>query len=357
VRTSNLARECALGAGLPNGVPAHTVTMACISANQAAATVGGMLLTGQIQMGIAGGAETMSDVPIRLSKPLRARAIASQKAKGFGDYLKLLKGLKLADLGVEAPAIAEYSTGEVMGHSSDRLAAVWGVSRNDQDLFALRSHHMGAAAAAHLRKEIVPLRGTDADSGVRGDSTLEKLQSLKPAFVRPHGTHTAGNSSFLTDGGSATLLATPQRAKELGLVPKAHIKSWIFVSQDPKDELLLGPAYATSRLLHGNGLRVADIDVFEIHEAFAGQVLANLNALKSKAFADRLGLPSPVGEIPMDKVNRWGGSLSIGHPFGATGTRIINTAASRLHHEDGKLALLTACAAGGQAVAMLVERL
>jgi len=359
VRTSNIARESALGAGVPDSVPAHTVSMACISANQAIATGAMYIATGQAETVVAGGAETMSDVPIRWSRPVRQRMLASRKAKKPADFLKLLKGLKLSDLAPEAPAIAEFSTGEVMGHASDRMAARFGVTREEQDEFALRSHHNAAKAtsAGLLKGEIMPVDGVQEDTGVRGDSKLEKLASLKPAFVRPHGTHTAANSSYLTDGASAVLLMKESRAAALGYTPLAAIKDFIFVSQDPKDELLLGPAYAISRLMHRAGLKAKDIGVWELHEAFAGQVLANLRAMELDSFAkDQAKVPEKVGAVDMDLVNTLGGSLSIGHPFGATGGRIITTTANRMGREDSQYGILAACAAGGQGHAMILER-
>ena len=194
-------------------------------------------------------------------------------------------------------------------------------------------------------------------AGVRGESTLEKLASLKPAFVKPHGTITAGNASFLTDGASAVLIMSEKKARELGYKPLAYLRDYTFVSQDPKNELLLGPAYATHKLLKRTGLSLSDIGVFEIHEAFAGQVLANQAALGSDKFAqEKLGVSAKVGAIPEDKMNLWGGSLSIGHPFGATGCRLVTTCANRLIQENQQFALLTACAAGGQGHGMIVER-
>lgn len=359
VRTSNVARESALSAGISKSVPAHTVTMACISANQALSTGACMIKAGQADVVIAGGTETMSDVPIRFSKPIRQRLIKASRMKSPQQMLGLLKGLKLKDLAPEAPAIAEFSTGEVMGHSSDRLAARFGITRQAQDEYALSSHQKAAAAhdSGALTAEIVPVFGETRDNGIKGDSTIEKLSSLKAAFVRPHGTHTAANSSFLTDGASAALIMSEEKALADGFTPKSVLKDWIFVSQDPKEELLLGPAYAVSRLLARNNLTLNDIDVWELHEAFAGQVLANLAAMDSDSFTrDSIGLSQKVGEVPRDKLNLWGGSLSIGHPFGATGTRIVTTASNRLIAEDGELAVVAACAAGGLGHAMLVQR-
>lgn len=289
-RTSNIAREAALAASIPDTVPAYTVTLACISANQAAANGAALIEMGQASAVFVGGAETMSDVPIRFSRALRQRMLKANKGiKGPGGVLKLVRGLKASDLAPEAPAIAEYSTGEVMGHSSDRLASAWGVTREAQDDFAYRSHQLAAAAhrEGRLAGEITPLAGVSIDNGIKGDAPREKLASLKPAFVRPHGTVTAANASFLTDGGSAALLMSDDRARADGLAPKARLADWIFTSQDLRDELLLGPAYAISRLLDRNGLTSADVDVWELHEAFAGQVRSAYNRA-----ASTMGAPS-----------------------------------------------------------------
>lgn len=233
VRTSNVSRESALGAGFSDKVPAHTVTMACISANQAVASGASMIKAGQADVIVAGGTETMSDVPIRFSKPIRQRLIKASRMKSPGQMLSLLKGLKLKDLAPEAPAIAEFSTGEVMGHSSDRLAARFGVTREAQDEFALRSHQNAAKGhdSGFLTQEVVPVNGETRDNGIKGDSKMEKLQSLRPAFVRPHGTHTAANSSFLTDGASAGLFMAEEKAVADGFEPKSLLRDWLFVSQ------------------------------------------------------------------------------------------------------------------------------
>eukprot|EP01098_Paradermamoeba_levis_P003859 TRINITY_DN1702_c0_g1_i1.p1 TRINITY_DN1702_c0_g1~~TRINITY_DN1702_c0_g1_i1.p1 ORF type:complete len:453 (-),score=164.74 TRINITY_DN1702_c0_g1_i1:151-1509(-) len=364
-KTSNVARESALGAGIPNSVPCHTVTMACISSNKAISTGVDAIKAGQSEIVVASGTETMSDVPIRLSRALRARLLASQKVKSFGGYLNLLKGLKMSDITVELPAIAEFSTGETMGKSADRLAAAFKVSRREQDEFALASHLR--AFEAHKKglyqDEIVPalvpptFGPVTNENGVRGDSTYEKMASLKPAFIKPHGTVTAANASFLTDGASATLLMSEKKALELGYKPKAILKEYVYAAQDPKEELLLGPAYATARLLQKLGLTLKDIDVWEFHEAFAGQVLAVMKALDSEQFCkDKIQVKSKVGLVPFEKLNTLGGSLSLGHPFGATGCRLVTTAANRLIRENGQYAVIAACAAGGLGHAMVIQR-
>lgn len=269
-----------------------------------------------------------------------------------------------------------------MGHSADRLAAAFGVTRTESDQFALRSH--ANAKEAHDKGYFTDLLSvklpgksgvSDRDNGVRV-SDMATLGRLKPSFVKPNGTVTAANASFLTDGASAALIMTEARAKELGLTPKAYLRQYFYVAQDPKDQLLLGPAYVTPRLLDATGLTLKDISVFELHEAFAGQVLANLRALESPHFAkEHMGRSAPVGTLDMTRLNNWGGSLSIGHPFGATGTRLVNTAANRLLREgayfskknyramsshlpnaDGRFALVAACAAGGLGHGMIIER-
>jgi len=268
-------------------------------------------------------------------------------------------------LSPELPAISEFTSGETMGHSGDRLAAAFGVSRREQDEFALRSHTLAEKATKEgklldLAPYFVP-RGKKqitilTDNTIRV-STIENLSKLKPAFVKPHGTITAGNASPLTDGASAALISTEEFAKRKGYKPKAFIRDTLFVAQDPKDQLLLSPAYVIPQILDRNGLKLEDIDVFEIHEAFAGQVLANLNALDSDSFCQKFMKRSgKVGRLPMEKINNWGGSLSLGHPFGATGIRLIAHAANRLESENGRFAIIAACAAGGHGVGMLVER-
>ncbi|KAG1682294.1 Trifunctional enzyme subunit beta, mitochondrial [Nymphon striatum] len=354
VKTSNVAREAAMGAGFSLKTPAHTVTQACISSNQAITSGIGLIASGSADVVIAGGVESMSDVPIRFSKKMRKLMLSSTKAKTLGAKLSLLAKFRPSMLAPDLPAVAEFSTGETMGHSGDRLATAFGVTRQEQDSFALRSHTLADKAAKEgLLSDICPVfvpngkQPVTKDNGVRV-SSMEKLGSLKPAFIKPHGTVTAANSSFLTDGASACLLMTEEKALAMGFKPKAYIRDFVYVSQDPKDQLLLGPTYATPKVLEKAGLSMKDIDVFEFHEAFAGQILANLKAMDSDYFAKtQMGRTSKVGVPPMEKFNMWGGSLSLGHPFGATGVRLVTTAANRLAKEDGQFALVAACAAGG----------
>ncbi|XP_063298011.1 trifunctional enzyme subunit beta, mitochondrial [Pelobates fuscus] len=361
VKTSNVAREAALGAGFSDKTPAHTVTMACISSNQAMTTAVGLIASGQCDVIVAGGVEFMSDVPIRHSRKMRKAMLSLNKAKTLGQRLSVVSRIRPDFFAPELPAVAEFSTSETMGHSADRLAAAFSVSRVEQDEYALRSHTLAQKAQdAGFLSDIIPYKvpgknTVDKDNGIR-PSSMEQLSKLKPAFIKPHGTVTAANSSFLTDGASAVLIMSEEKALALGYKPKAYLRDFVFVSQDPKDQLLLGPSYATPKVLERAGLSLADIDVFEFHEAFAGQILANLKAMDSDWFAQNyMGRKTKVGAPPLEKFNKWGGSLSLGHPFGATGCRLVMAAAHRLKQEGGQYGLVAACAAGGQGHGMIVE--
>ncbi|XP_067628482.1 trifunctional enzyme subunit beta, mitochondrial [Eurosta solidaginis] len=363
VKTSNIAREAAISAGFSNKTPAHTVTMACISSNAAITTGIGLLATNTYDVIVAGGVEFMSDVPIRHSRKMRNLMLRANKAKTPAQKLSLLSTLRPDFLIPELPAVAEFSSGETMGHSADRLATAFKVSRQEQDDYALRSHTLAKEAQDKgYFTDLIPVKVpgctkfVDKDNGIRV-STPEGLAKLKPAFVKPYGTITAANASFLTDGASACIIMKEETAKKLGLRPKAYLRDFLYVSQDPVDQLLLSPAYGIPKLLKNTGLSLKDIDTWEIHEAFAGQILANLKALDSDYFCKtHMGLSEKFGVPDMSKWNNWGGSLSIGHPFAATGVRLCMHTANRLVREDGQLGVVAACAAGGQGVAMLLER-
>jgi acetyl-CoA acyltransferase len=363
-RTSNLAREAMLGAGLPHTVPAFTTTLACISANVAATTVADQIQLGRVDVGVVGGAESFSDPPIRLSKNLRQALVKMQKAKGPQGYLQILSTLNPADLIPDVPSAAEFSTGLTMGESCERLAKRVGVSRRDSDEFAVRSHVLADRAWKEGRyaDEVVPVAVApsfdlvSADDGPRGDSTLESVSKLKPAFDRDFGLLTAASSSFLTDGGSAVLLMSAAHAKKLGHKSRSILKDWVYAAGDPLEELLTGPSLSIPKLLARNHLTVKDIGVWEIHEAFAAQLVANLRLIADAKFvAERVGVDSGGGEIPLDRVNAWGGSLSLGHPFGATGGRLIATATRRLEVTGEKYAVISGCAAGGHGSAILLQ--
>lgn len=306
-------------------------------------------MSGQGDIFLCGGSETFSDLPIRFSKTLRQKMIVSNKLlkKGPRGLLELLQGVKFSDFFPDPPAIKNFSTNEVMGHSSDRLSARFGISRHDQDAFAALSHQN--AAKAHqfgiYKNEIIPVLGDVAENGIRGDSTVETLGKLKPAFIQLHGTHTAGNSSFFTDGAAAVIIMDRSRAEELNVPVKSILRDFVFVGVDPFESMLLGPATAIRLILQRNNLKIEDIDIIELHEAFAGQVLSNIRQLELDGI-----------KVDMNKVNKWGGSLSLGHPFGATGARLVCTATNRLLYEDKKYALVAACADGGLAHACLIER-
>jgi len=363
VRTSNIAREAAVNAGLPISIGGHTVSMACISSNAAICAAADKILSGHASTVIAGGCETFSDVPIRLTRPMRQKLITLPKAMKKGGAIGAVKhmlGLKMSEaFALETPAIANYTTGEVMGVSSDRLSSKFGVSRTDQDEFTVRSHNNAEMAHKNgfYKGEVIPYKGSTEENGIKVGSNMESVSKLKPAFIKPHGTHTAANSSFLTDGASASLIMSEEKALQLGLKPMAYLRDWSFKSCDPFDELLLGPTYCSQEVLEKNNLDLeTDIGVFEIHEAFAGQILSNLTAMESQQFADDKFNGKRMGRVDMAKLNTMGGSLALGHPFGATGSRIVTTAARRLQKEQERFALVAACADGGTGHACLLER-
>ncbi len=363
-RTSNLAREAMLAAGLPVTIPAFTTTLACISANVAATTAAESIQLGRIDVAVVGGAESFSDPPIRLSKNLRRALVKSQKVKAPQEYLKILASLSPQDLVPDVPSAAEFSTGLTMGQSCERLARRVGVSRRESDEWAVRSHVLAARAWAEGRyaDEVVPVAVppgfavVGADDGPRGDSTMQSVGQLKPAFDKEFGVVTAASSSFLTDGGSAVLLMSAHKANELGQKKKAILRDWEYAAGDPLEELLAGPALTIPKLLGRHRLTAKDVGVWEIHEAFAAQVVANLKLLDDARFVrERVGVEHMVGEIPLERINAWGGSLSLGHPFGATGGRLMATAARRLRATGHRFAVIAGCAAGGHGSAMLLE--
>ncbi|XP_034951115.1 trifunctional enzyme subunit beta, mitochondrial [Chelonus insularis] len=364
VKVSNIAREAALAAGYSDKTPAHTVTMACISSNAALTTGMGLIACGAFDTIVAGGVEFMSDIPIRHSRQMRSLMLKASKAKTLPQTLALLASIRPSFFVPDLPGVAEFSTGEVMGHSGDRLAAAFGVSRQEQDEYAARSHRLAQQAQQQGNlSDLVPFKVPDQDQIIDKDngirvSSPESLQKLKPAFVKPYGTITAANASFLTDGASAALIMTEEKARQLGLKPKAYLRQFTYVSQDPVDQLLLGPTYAIPKILEKSGLTLNDIGVWEIHEAFAGQILANLKAMDSDWFAREYLKRSQgkVGVPDLKKWNAWGGSLSIGHPFAATGVRLATHTANRMIKEDQQFGLIAACAAGGQGVGMIMER-
>ena len=365
LKTSNVAREAALTAGIPHTTPCHTVTQACISANRAIASAIGEIKTGISEVVIAGGVDNTSDTPIGFRREMRKKLFKAQKLKSIKDQLKFISSLRIKDFLPEKPTISEFTTGKTMGQDCDTLAAKYKVSRKEQDEYAILSHNLADKAweDGHLSNEVVPVQVgkkfnyIHRDNGIRPGSSLEKLSKLRPAFDKKNGTLTAANSSYLTDGAAVVLLMKESKAKELGLKPKAEIIEMCFTGQELKEELLLGPVFSMSKVLRKANLSLAQMDVIEIHEAFAGQVLANINCLESDEFAKKkLNQSEKTGLVERQKLNRWGGSLAIGHPFGATGARLLNTTANRLIKENGNYGILSACAAGAHGHAMIIKK-
>ncbi len=364
-RAPNIAREVGL-AVLPKTVPAVTVSRACASANQAITDGVQLIEMGQAQVVIAGGAESLSHIPITVSTRLSKSLISASKGKTIGQKLGAFKSVRPRDLLPVQPAIAEFTTGESMGQAAERMAKLNGISRQAQDEWALRSHALAAAGAedGRLTAEIsvvyVPpsfAKVVERDNGIRTDSTPEKLGMLAPVFDRKFGSVTAGNASPLTDGASAVVLIHADKAKAEGLEPLGFVRSWAWTALDPASQLLQGPAYAAPIALDRAGLAMNDIGLMEMHEAFAAQVLSNLQALSSREFAQReLGRSAPVGHPDIDRINVMGGSLAIGHPFGATGGRLTTTILNEMARRDVQFGLITVCAAGGMGFAMVVER-
>jgi len=361
----NLAREVGL-ATLPDRVPAVTVSRACASANQAIADAVNLIETRCADVVIAGGAECLSRIPILASDRLARTLVAASRAKSLGARVRAFTRLRPRDLIPVAPAIAEYSTGETMGQAAERMAKENGISREDQDRWALGSHRKAHAGtedgrlAAEIAPFYVPPRyrvTVERDNGIRPDSSMEALSGLRPVFDREFGSVTAGNASPLTDGASAVLLMSPQKALDLGLEPLGYVRSYAVTALDPGGQLLQGPAYAAPIALDRAGVTMADIDLLEMHEAFAAQVLSNLQAWDSDDFCRReLGRVASVGHPDPEVINVMGGSIAIGHPFGATGGRLTTTLLHELRRRDGHFGMVTVCAAGGMGFAMVFER-
>lgn len=366
VKAPNIAREIILGTGVPKKIPGYTVGKACASANQAITSAADLIFRGYADTVIAGGSESLSDVPILFSKNFSEALVSASKQKSAGGKLRSFSKVKFKDLAPEAPAIAESTTGLTMGESAEKMAKENHISREAQDKFALQSHTRAAAATAagRFREEVmtvvIPPKFDDVvevDNLVRADTTLDALSKLRPVFDRKYGTITAGNSSPLTDGAAAVLLMSEDKAKALGIKPIGFIRSYAYAATDPFDQLLQGPVFALPTALERAKVRLDEIKVIEMHEAFAAQVLSNIQWMGSKKIAqEKLGRSEPIGEIDPEKINRTGGSIALGHPFGATGARIVTTVCNELQHSGEQYGLVTVCAAGGIGVAMVLER-
>jgi acetyl-CoA acyltransferase len=364
VLAPNIAREVALLPMLPKGIPAVTVSRACTSANQAITDAADQIALGHADVAIAGGAESLSSVPILHSRGFADALVAASRAKSVPARVSALARIRPRDLIPITPAIAEPSTGETMGQSAEKMAKLNHIPRDEQDQFALRSHRLAAAGTqdGRLTAEIMPYyvppqyaEVATSDNGIRPDSTPEQLAALKPVFDRKYGTVTAGNSSPLTDGAAAVILMSEERARALGYTPIAYIKSYAYAALDPGEQLLQAPVLAAPVALARAGLELGDIDLVEMHEAFAAQLLSNLRGFESQEWAERAGLTQPVGEVDRSRLNVMGGSIAIGHPFGATGARITMTLANELRRRGGQFGLMTLCAAGGMGFAMVLE--
>ena len=365
VARPNIAREVLFDANLPKKIPASAVVMACASSNRAITDGAERIALGLADVVAAGGSECLSDVPILFSREFARRLVKLSKAKTPGQKAKALAGFRPGELAPNPPAIAEYTTGLSMGESAEKMAKENHIPREAQDAFALASHQKAAAGwdSGVLAAEVVPVpvapkyeEVATTDNIIRRDTSLEQLAKLPPVFDRKFGTVTAGNSSPLTDGASAVILMSEERARSQGRKILAYLRSWAYAALDPGDQLLQGPAYAAPIALDRAGLKLSDIGRVEMHEAFAAQVLSNLQAFASDAFArEKLGRSAPLGEVDPKTLNLYGGSIAIGHPFAATGARLVTTLASELARSGVQFGLLTVCAAGGLGHAMVLE--
>jgi len=360
----NIAREIVLGTGMNVSTDAYSVSRACATSFQAVANVAESILSGTVSVGIAGGADSSSVLPIGVSKRLARTLVDVNKARTLSQRLSLFSKLKLRDLMPVPPAVAEYSTGLRMGDTAEQMAKSHGITRQQQDELAHRSHTLAALAweqgylnSQVMAAQIPPYREVlQKDNNIRLNSDIGQYAKLRPAFDRKHGTVTAATSTPLTDGAAAVLMMSESRARELGLQPLGYLKSFAFAAIDVWEDMLLGPAYATPIALDRAGLTFADLDLIDMHEAFAAQTLANIKMLGSEQFArEKLGRSEAVGEIDWDKFNVLGGSLAYGHPFAATGARMITQTLHELRRRGGKYGLTTACAAGGLGAAMILE--
>ena len=360
-REFNLMRECVLGTSLDPATPACDLQQACDTGLEAAIYIGNKIALGQIEAGIAGGVDSTSNVPIVLSEPLRKQLLEIRRAKSTGSRISKILGIKLKHLKPVAPGIDEPRSGLSMGGHTEITAKHYKIPREEQDAFALQSHQKMARAydEGFFKDMITPYLGLDADNNLRRDTNLEKLAKLKPAFDKVNGTLTAGNSTPFTDGASCVLLASESWAKDHGLpvlayITNAEVAAIEYVRQ--RKNLLLAPVYAASRMLKRSGLKLQDFDFYEIHEAFAAQVLATLRIWESVELMKEFGFDHSLGSIDRAKINVKGSSLAAAHPFAATGGRIIATMAKLLNEKGSGRGFISVCAAGGQGITMIMEK-
>lgn len=360
----NIAREIVLGTGMNLATDAYSVTRACATSFQSAINVAESIMVGNIEIGIAGGADSSSVLPIGVSKSLAQGLLELSKAKTLPQKLSILRKLSFKDLMPVPPAVAEYSTGLSMGQTAEQMAKTHGIAREDQDALAHRSHTLATQAWEEglIEDEVMTAfpepykQWIHQDNNIRKDSQLEQYTKLRPAFDRKYGTVTAATSTPLTDGAAAVLMMSESKAKELGLEVLGYIRSYAFSANQVEHDMLMGPSYATPVALDRAGLELDDLDLIEMHEAFAAQTLANIKMFASEEFAkEKLGRDKAIGVIDMDKFNVLGGSLAYGHPFAATGARLMTQTLRELKRRGGGVALTTACAAGGLGAAVILE--
>ncbi|MGH8136053.1 MAG: acetyl-CoA C-acetyltransferase [Steroidobacteraceae bacterium] len=356
----NLARESVLGCGLSPETPGLDLQRACGTSIEAAILIGNKIALGQIDAGIAGGVDTVSDPPVVFSRDYQQLMLRSFRGRSFGERIKPWFGLRPRHFKPVLPGVGEPRTGMSMGQHCERMAREWQISRRDQDELAFESHRRASKAWADgfLSDLVVPYLGLTKDNNVRGDTSMEKLAKLKPSFAAD-GTLTAGNSTPMTDGSAAVLLASEEWARARGLPVQAKLTYGKVAAVDfvGGEGLLMAPAYAVPRMLADAGLRLQDFDFYEIHEAFAAQVLCTLRAWESPEFCrDRLSLAAPLGSIDRAKLNVRGSSVAVGHPFAATGARIVATLAKLLAERGSGRGLISVCTAGGMGVTAIMER-
>ncbi len=360
----NIARELVLGTGMDVNTDAYSVSRACATSFQTTADIAAAIQRGEIEIGLAGGADSSSVLPVQVSKKLAAVLVEASRAKSLPERLKLFVTLRPRDFTPRPPAIRDYSTGHGMGDIGEQMAKSHDISREAQDRFALRSHQRAHEAweAGRLDDEVMhaftgPRQAhIHRDNNIRSDASMASLGKLRPAFDRAHGSVTAGNSTPLTDGASSLIVMHVRRARELGFEPLGYIRSWAFRAVDPFVDALIAPTYVTPVALERAGLSLADLTLVDIHEAFATQTLANLKYWNDRDFArEKLGRDRPIGEVDWDRLNVNGGSIAFGHPFAATGGRMIVQTLRELPRRGGGTAPATACAAGGLGAAMVLE--
>lgn len=361
----NVAREVSLLPQFPRTIPAYTLNRACASGAQAITNASDQIAMGHADVILAGGVEHLSDVPILHTRKFSQVLQAAARAKSLPERLGIFAQVRPRDLAPVAPAIAEPSTGESMGQSAEKMAKENGITREAQDELALMSHQRAAVGQrdGRLTVEVAPWFGGRemdkvvlTDNLIRPDTTLEALSKLKSVFDRKYGTVTAGNASPLTDGAATVLMMEEQKARSLGYRPLTTVRSYAVAAVDPGWQLLMGPAYAVPIALQRAGISWQELGLVEIHEAFASQVLSNVQAWGSKEWAQRLGLAAPVGEVDWSRTNVMGGSLAVGHPFAATGARLVTTLSNEMVRRDVQFGLISICAQGGMGFAMVLER-